>query len=84
MELTHVTCHGVAWKAKTEAIPITIKAMFFTTELLRTLRKPELGETTVAMKAIKTLPQGFAERPIMAAPQGFAEETFNLGLGRLL
>jgi len=28
-----VTCHGVAWKAKTEAIPVTIKAMFFTTKL---------------------------------------------------
>jgi len=48
-------------------------AMFFTTELLRTLSKPELWETSFIIKPIKALTQGFAERPIMAAPPAFAK-----------
>ena len=41
--------------------------------------KLKLGETTVAMKAIKALTQGFTERPNMAAPQGYAGSTFKQG-----
>jgi len=50
-------CHCEA-DDRAEAIPISIKAMFFTTELTEDAEKfQELGKFAVAMKTMLSLPQ---------------------------